>query len=86
MIAVDVDFARLDSQRHSIERLHPGKVLADRAGFQGGRLRLAGEQLFGGVLRIVRMGERRQRLGIDRTFVLRQRGDCESFRQIAVIR
>src|SRR6185295_6076718 len=44
-----------------------------RTGFERRRRRLAAEQLPGGVLRIVRIGERWQRLWVERALVLRAR-------------
>src|SRR5262249_17349212 len=60
------------------QRLRAGeaavRVEADRAGREAGRGRLAAEQFLGRQLWIVRIGERRQRLWLERALVLRRRG------------
>src|SRR2546423_1813451 len=60
------------SSRESAGQAAAG-VEADRARFEFRGLELAGEQFPRGILRIVRIGERRQRFRIDAAFVL---GEC----------
>jgi hypothetical protein len=62
----------VDRQRDAAGKA-AARVEADRARLHVGRGRLAREQLLGGILRIVGLGERRQRLRIDRALVLRVR-------------
>ena len=64
----------VDRQRDAAGEAAAG-VEADRARFEFRGLELAGEQFPGGVLRIVRIGERRQRFGVDGALVLSARRD-----------